>query len=191
MRSEKFFIVTNEQFLKETRDFRKNEEERNALIKEFYEKKGISGNGYYIRGDGRVNRPFEEYNKKDIRLYIGDCEENEAKFGKQLLKAVRFDDGFYMRRFRANSAVLKEFQNLCIERRIIINNWWHKEGDWFKELHMGGYSVTRFELDGKYYLRIETSKSEITPEHDGFNEIKGSEFYLAVEKFKLKNGERL
>ena len=46
MRSEKFFIVTNEQFLKETRDFRKNEEERNALIKEFYEKKGISGNGY-------------------------------------------------------------------------------------------------------------------------------------------------
>lgn len=181
---EKFFIVTNEQFLKEIDDFKENERIRNDFIKEFFEEHGIYGSAYYIRGDGCVNVPFKDYEKKNINLYIGKSEENTEKFGKQLKKPVRFDDGYYLYAFRKDSSILKEFQQACVDKGIVINNHWHREGDYFNELRMGGYSVTRFSFDGKYYLHMETQKNGITPRYDGFEEIKGSEFYIAFEKRK-------
>lgn len=184
---EKFYIVTNKKFLKEIEDFKENERKRNEFIKNFFQRNGISGTGYYISGDGLVNCPFEEWNKSDIRLYVEDCKENLEKFGKQLLKAVSFGE-IYLRKFRKGCALLKEFQSECIEKKIVINSHFHREGDYFKELHFGGYSLTRFLLDEKYYLRIETSKyGSITPDYDGFDEIKGSEFYKALEKFEERD----
>ena len=40
---EKFYIVTNEKFLKEIDDYRKHEEERRTLANNFFENKGIAG----------------------------------------------------------------------------------------------------------------------------------------------------
>ena len=87
-----------------------------------------------------------------------------------------------MKPFRKNSAILKDFQDLCIKEQLVINLDFPMEGDYFRELLLGGYSVTRFECDGNYYLRIETDNKSITPIYEGFVEIKGSEFYAAKEK---------
>lgn len=108
---EKFYIVTNEKFLKEITDYRKHGEERRIVANNFFEDKGITGKEYYISGDGSVNRPFEEYEKHNIRLYITDCNENNQKFGKELLKPNKLfcDSDTLMRKFRANSKTLKEF----------------------------------------------------------------------------------
>jgi hypothetical protein len=188
---EKFYIVTNEKFLKEINDYRKHEEERRIVANNFFENKGIVGEEYYISGDGFVNRPFKEHEKNNIRLYISDCNENDQKFGKELLKPTKLfsDSDVLMRKFRANSKTLKEFQNLCIEKNIVINNHSIREGDYFKELHLGGYSVSRFEYENKLYLKISTTKYEtITPDDDtSFTEIKGSEFYKVLEEFESKN----
>ena len=188
---EKFYIVTNEKFLKEINDYRKHGEERRIIANNSFEDKGIAGKEYCICGDGFVNRPFEEYEKHNIRLYIADCDENNQKFGKELLKPTKLfsDSDVLMRKFRANSKTLKEFQDLCIEKDIVINNHSIREGDYFKELHLGGYSVSRFEYENKLYLNISTTKYEtITPYDDtGFTEIKGSEFYKALEEFESKN----
>lgn len=188
---EKFYIVTNENFLKEMNDYRKHDEERKIIAKNFFEDKGIAGKEYYISGDGSVNRPFKEYEKHDIRLYITDCNENNQKFGKELLKPTKLfsNSDVLMRKFRANSKTLKEFQDLCIEKNIVINNYPMRVGDYFKELYLGGYSVSRFEHENKLYLNISTTKYEtITPNNDaGFTEIKGSEFYKALEEFESKS----
>ncbi len=184
---EKSFIVTNKKFLKEIEDFWEGEKKRNEFIKKFFTEKGIAETGYYICGNGRINAPFKDYEKGDIRLYINDCEENERKFGKQLLKPRRFDDGSSMRCFRKNSAILKEFQELCIDCKIIINNRKHREGDYFKELTYGGYSVEGFESEGKYYLKMSALHDGITPMYDGFEEIKLSDFYLVLENFQISN----
>lgn len=189
---EKFYIVTNEKFLKEIDNYREHEEKRRIVANNFFENKGIVGKEYYINGDGFVNRPFKEYEKNNIRLYISDCNENDQKFGKELLKPTKLfsDSDVLMRQFRANSKTLKEFQNLCIEKNIVINNHSIREGDYFKELHLGGYLVSRFKYENKLYLKISTIKHEtITPDDDtGFIEIKGSEFYKALEEFESKNG---
>lgn len=189
---EKFYIVTNEKFLKEINDYRKHNEERRIVINIFFDDKGIAGKEYYIGGDGIVNCPFKEYEKNNIRLYIADCDENNQKFGKELLKPTKLfsDSDVLMRKFRANSKTLKEFQDLCIEKNIVINNHPIRVGDYFKELHLGGYSVSRLEYENKLYLNISTTKYEtITPDYDtGFTEIKGSEFYKALEAFESKNG---
>lgn len=190
---EKFYIVTNESFLKEIQDFNAHAEERRLLINEFFEKYGIAGEAYHISGDGSVNQPFKEYEKDCIRLHIEDCKENNEKFGKELLKPTKlfYDSDVMMRKFRANSKTLKEFQNQCIERNIVINNHPIRVGDYFKELHFGGYSITRFEHNGKYFLRIATDRTDITitPEYDGFDEIKGSEFFKALEESEGKGHE--
>lgn len=188
---EKFYIVTNEKFLKKIGDYREHEEERRIVTNNFFENKGIVGEEYYISGNGFVNRPFKEHEKNGIRLYISDCDENNQKFGKELLKPTKLfcDSDVLMRKFRANSKTLKEFQDLCIEKNIVINNRPIREGDYFKELHLGGYSVSRFEYENKLYLNISTTKYEtITPDNSaGFIEIKGSEFYKALEEFESKN----
>ncbi len=98
-------------------------------------------------------------------------------------RAVAASDGSRLRAFRKNSAILKEFQDLCIQKKLVINLDFPMERDYFKELLLGGYSVARFEYDGKYYLKIETDKKSITPISDGFDEIKGSEFYAAKEVY--------
>lgn len=187
----KFYIVTNEKFLKEIEDFEENERKRDEFVKEFFQKNDISGTKYYIRGDGFCNVPFKERDKEDIQLYIEDCEENNQKFRKQLLKKVSFKDN-YLRRFRKGCSLLKTFQNECVEKGIVINNLSPREGDYFDELHMGGYSVARFFYEGKYYLQLETSVfKSITPTYEGFEEIKGSEFYVALEKNKKCEKEDL
>ena len=92
-----------------------------------------------------------------------------------------------MRSFRANSKTLKEFQNLCIKNKIVINLFPIRVGDYFKELHFGGFSSSRFVYDGKYYLRISTSNyDEITPD-DGFIEIAGSTYFSALEQAEKAN----
>ena len=191
---EKFYIVTNEKFLKEIDDYRKHEEERRILVTNLFENKGIAGKEYHISGDGFVNCPFKEHEKHNIRLYIAHCDENNQKFGKELLKPTKLfcDSNVLMRKFRANSKTSKEFQDLCVEKEIVINNHPIQEGDYFKELHLGGYSISRFEHENKLYLKISTTKYEtITPDDStGFIEIKGSEFYKALEEFESKNKYR-
>lgn len=179
---EKFYIVTNPEFLEKIKIYKGNVKRQNEFIKEFYAKKDIHGAGYFIHGTGMVNAPFGEYDKRSIELYIDSCPENEERFGSQLKKERVFSDGSRLRAFRRSSAILKEFQNLCIKEQLVINLDFPMEGDYFEEFLLGGYSVTRFECDGNYYLRVETDKKSITPIYEGFVEIKGSEFYAAKEK---------
>ena len=185
---EKFYIVTNEKFLEEIEEYKKSRKARNDLIKEFFEKHQIHGEGYLIHGNGWVNTPFDEMNKTDISLYIDGCEENGVEFKTQLKKLTVFSDGSKMFELRKNSSILKEFQDLCIQHQVVINLHWHREGDYFKGLDLGGYSVTRFVQDGKYYLRMEAERHDsLTPKYDGFTEIKGSEFYTAMENYDTSN----
>ena len=74
---EKFYIVTNEDFLKEIQDFNAHAEERRLLINEFFEKYGIVGNAYHISGDGFVNEPFEDI-KTTIFLHIRHTTGNDV-----------------------------------------------------------------------------------------------------------------
>lgn len=186
---EKFYIVTNPEFLKEIEDYKANTAAQKVLVNEFFNDHEIAGSEYHVCGNGLVNTSFTERDKHNIRLYILGCEENNKKFGKELLKPVKLfcDSDVKMRSFRANSKTLKAFQDLCIERKIAINIHSVRIGDYFKELHYGGYTASRFEYKGKHYLQIiKNDCDSFTPEHDGFNEIKGSKYYTILEQFEAE-----
>lgn len=189
---EKFYIVTNKGFLGEIDKYIENTKNQAELIRKFFETHGIAGKEYHVGGNGLVNSPFSENEKNQIRLYILMCEDNDAKFGKELLKPVKLfsDSDVKMRSFRANSKTLKEFQDLCVEHKIVINAHSVRIGDYFKELHYGGYWSSYFEYNGKLYLRVNKDVDSITPETDGFTEIKGSRYFKAKEAFEEENGDK-
>ena len=174
---EKFYIINNTNFLNELRNYRKADRIRNAFIKEFYESHNIEGKSYYMRGDGRVNCAFSEFNKTDISLYIPDNGKNVEQLGKWL-KVPRLDG---LRELKKSSSLLKEFQEECIEKEIVINLWYPRIGDYFQEIQYGGYKSSNFEYEGITYLSIDANVDSLTPKEEGFTEIKGSEFYKALE----------
>ncbi len=181
---EKFYVVTNEDYLKELHRDEVIEKSRREFIKDFFNRIGISGNHYYMCGNGNVNVAFKENTKSNIELYIDDIQENSEKFGNQLNKPKMFV-GQSMRKFKKGCKILKQFQDECIEKEIVINACPLMCGDYFKETEMGGYSITRFKCNGKQYLRMSTNRyNSLTPCENGFEEIKGSEFFKALESVR-------
>ena len=181
---EKFYIVTNEEFLDRVKKVKIAESERRKLIHRFFDEKGIDGKVYYIGGSGYVGVPFTERFKRDINLGINNTENNVKLFDNQLKKDTVNGN---MRMFKKSSKILKAFQDECIKEQIVINNHEVRVGDYFEELELLGYTYLKFEYDGKYYLYISSNKVEsITPKKDGFNEIKGSEFYKVKELLESK-----
>lgn len=184
---QKHYIVTNQKFLKEIDEYKKHKQQQQEFIKDFFKRYGIEGKSYYMGGDGFLNCPFEKRSREDIYLYIEDTDANQDKFGKQLRKVVEFGRLKGLRQFRKTSALLKEFQRECVEKKVVVNLRQHREGDYFEELEFGGYSVKAFLNEEKYYLELDTHHySSITPKYEGFEEIKASAFYAELEKFQEK-----
>lgn len=175
---EKFYKIKNNRLEKEVIFFREENKKRNELIRDFFEKHGIVGTSYYMSADGLFNRSVEEYKKSGIRLCIGL--ENTEKFADQTIKNSICPETI---QFKKSSKILKDFQQECVNRQVVINLQCIEMGLYFKELRYGGYSTDGLhEKDGFYYLKISTSKFDsITPAEDGFEEIKGSEYYTVKE----------
>lgn len=177
---EKYYIVRNEQFINQVERDIKIAEDRKNFIKQFFSENGIDGEHYYFSGTGFTNIPFKEDDKGEIRLHIEDTEHNREKYGKQFKKS-RFGGLVGLRK---GSELLKRFQAACIEAGVVINRGKVRPGDYFKELNLGGYASERFLYKGLWYLKINTdhyNDKEIIPAYDGFEEIKASEYYKALE----------
>lgn len=175
---EKFYRVNNKSLAKEVDFYIKENKKRNTLIKEFFEKHGIEGDVYYITANGLCNKAYKDELKSNIKLCIGL--NNAEKFSDHLKKNSICNDTVELKR---SSKILKDFQNECIKRSIVINLERVGVGHYFKELEYGGFSTGGLHAkDGYYYMKISTTKfGSITPKYDGFEEIKGSEYYAVVE----------
>lgn len=177
---EKYYIVENPDFIKESRFLEKAKKDRYQMINDFFEEHGIDGDYYYFSGNGSVNKPFSENEKRGICLSISLTEQNKKNFGDQLKKNPCRNGLFD---FKKSSPILKSFQDACIERQVIVNLWDSFIGDYFSELHFGGFSHRHFEINGKMYLEIDSNRYDsVTPEKEGFTEIKASTFFEALEE---------
>lgn len=180
---EKFFKITNKKLFKEVSDYRKNAHERNEFAKRFFDENSIDGNEYYFGGTGMCNSEFQERNKGNISLAISATENNMAKFQSDFKKVKVCET---LLGFKKTSKLLKKFQDECITNHVVINLLRVRIGDYFKELHLGGFGTEGLhEHDGVFYLKVHTDHYDtITPEYDGFEEIKGSEYHLVLESLQ-------
>lgn len=182
---EKFFIVENEDFLRLAAFVKEARETRNKFLCDFFEKHQIEGEYYRMHGNGSYHCAFSEELKLSIVLEIEGTAGNRERFGNQLRKNS-LSNGLYA--FKKSAPVLKAFQDACVEHGIIINLDEYFVGDFFEELHFGGYSSKYFEHAGTLYLSIHTTRSNTLTPKDGFIEVKPSEFYAALEAFQEQGG---
>lgn len=176
---ERTFIVSKEsEYYQELNKCIEYGREQNKVVKEFFDKNNIEATEYCIRGDGMCNRAFEDFNKQNINLYIVPKEDDLVNLKSALSKPL--ENG--LRKFNKSNKLLKEFQQMCIDNKIVINIVKPDVRDYFESLDYKGYQQTRFFKDDILYLSInsECLKEDDTPE--GFDEIKLSEFYKAYEE---------
>ncbi|MFC0903917.1 hypothetical protein ACFHWD_04325 [Clostridium sp. MT-14] len=182
---EKCFIANEES--KYNRDWKKYlhmVDKQRKFVNNFLKQKGINSQSYMVRGGGFVNIPFEESNKKDISLYIEPTKENLEQFSKQLCKP----DKYNMCKFKQSSRINKEFAQLCIDNKVIINLYQPRVGDYIESLYR--YGIDQFPYDDKLYFKINSeSLTEETNVPEDWQEIKCSEFYITKEKYEQQKKE--
>lgn len=184
---ERAFIVSKEiGFGKDLKDYHKKAQHRYDKVRSFLKLHNIEATGIYLRGDGFCNCAFNEDNKNEIELAIVPTEEDE-----NLLKGIlgkEYEEG--LRFLRRNSKIMREFQQYCVDEKIIINLNKPDLWDYFKSFRFEKYSRAIFRLDDVYYLKV---SSELLKEDDipkGMTPIKLSEYYTKLEEFQAKEGNK-
>jgi len=152
--------------------------QQREFIKKFFIEKGIEANLYIVSGDGSINQPFDEDDKKEIGLRIEPTNNDLIKFNKMLCKPSKHN----LCAFKKSSTIAKEFSQRCVDEQIIINLHSPRISSYFKSLGYHGLTRSQFPVADEFYIKIESEylTKEDTPE--GFTEIKLSEYYIAEEK---------
>lgn len=114
---ERSFIASKSSKYVESLDkYRRLGKQQQELINRFFTEKGIEADGYLVSGNGFVDKPFNENDKKDITISIVPSENDLVKFAKMLCKPSG-NHGLYA--FKKSSSIAKEFSQKCIEEQII------------------------------------------------------------------------
>ena len=175
-----FKIIVGSKVHNDFKSWVDNRERGRLFINEFFQKHNIESNPYKYcgYGYGRCNAPYREEEKHDIMLGIQPTDNDYKLFGNQLRKADK--NGVVY--FKKNSPILKDFQDECIKREIIINQCPIDMHDYFKSMSYTRYSRCIIPFEGTWLVKIENDylKEEDVP--DGFEPMKLSEFYKIYEE---------
>lgn len=157
---EKFFIITDEcNYKKDYIDYKKNIKEVNKFVKEFFEENKIEASQYYVT------------NKQ---LYIIPNKNDIEKFDKFLNKPIQQG----LRGFKKNSKINKLFTQKLKDKNLKVLSrpslWMYMNGVY------GNMKTTTYLLENTVYLKLSTTYDGQINEK-GFKEIKGSEYYAAIE----------
>jgi len=178
---ERSFIVTKEsEYLQDLYETMRFSNQQNKFVKEFFIENGIEANIYLMGGNGCMNCPFEEYNKKEIRINIKPTENDLIKFSKMLCKPDEND----LQAFRKTSKIAKEFSQRCVDEKIVINLYEPRISDYFDSLGCYGCSYSQFPSGEDLYIKVSSEHLGDTDIVEGFTEIKISDFYIAKEKYE-------
>lgn len=180
-----FYITKESKYYKDLNRYIEMTKNQKSQVFKFLEENNIQAEKYYVRGDGMCNCPFGEFDKDDIRLYIIPTENDLQTIGKQLCRVVN-DNGLCQ--FRANSKISKKFAQYCVDNEVIINILELDLRDYLKSINWMGYSQRKFPWKDGYYLKVTSDLLKEDDNPEGFVPIKLSEFYKALEEFKIEKG---
>lgn len=180
-----FKLVIGSDIFEAWRSYFENRKFNRLAIDKFFEEKGIEANAFYTGGSGFVNKPFDEDEKREITLGIIPTELDLEVYGKQL----RMPDKNGLRMFRKGSAILREFQDYCIQEKMIVNIMQPDMRDYFRSMEWSGYKRHIIPYQDTYLIKIESEYLSNDDVPEGFEEIKLSEFYAHLEQLEKESGE--
>ena len=157
---EKFFIVTDEcKYKEDYKNYKKNTEDINEIIKEFLKENEIETSKYSLTDD---------------QLYIVPTNNDLEKFDKDLNKSIQYG----LRGFKKNGKINKSFFKKLESKGLSVINrpslWMCIRGSY------GSMSTTTSLINDVMYLKLSTDY-DVEISKKGLIEIKASEYYLAVE----------
>jgi hypothetical protein len=178
---ERSFIATKEsKYVQELNKYIELTKQQREFVKKFCSEKEIEANCYIVSGNGCMNVPFSEYSKNDICFSIEATENDLIKFGKMLCKID--DNG--LNKFKKSSSIAKEFAQMCVDEKVVINLWSPRVSDYFESLGCYGCSYSQFPVGDDLYIKVSSEYLKDDDIIEGFTEIKTSDFYIAKEKFE-------
>lgn len=161
---ERFFTVTKSNLGKDYISFRNNTIELNKIVVEFFKSNNIETTLYGMKNYNLMTHLYIEPTKADIE-----------NFGTVLTK------GNGLRAFKENSKISKSFNEFIKEKGMNVEE--KPSVGRYVEMFLGGYSSRLFAIDDVVYTSIDLKngayKEYFVPE--GFEEIKASEFFKAIE----------
>ncbi len=172
-----FKIVVGSKVHEEWTQWVETREINRLFINEFFTKYGVESNPYTFGGDGYCNVPFEEDNKNKIYLGIKPTEDDLASFGSQLCKPNNRGVSY----FKKSSKILKDFQQECIDKGIVINQTPLEIQGYFKSMGYTRHRVSHVPFDDTWLVKIENDYLAADDNPEGFEPIKLSEYYTYVE----------
>lgn len=180
---ERYFKISKEaEYYKDLMDYSEKSKQQNDFINKFFKENNIVANEYTMGGDGRVNIPFSEDDKKEIHLSINPTEEDISNFSSMLCKP----DGYGLCKFKKSSKIAKKFAQQCIDNQIIINLYKPRVGDYVFNSCLYRYSMEQFGCEDVIYLLLKYNYiEEKSVLSKGFTEIKASEYYDAKSKYEV------
>lgn len=156
----KFFIITDECGYKDDyKNYRKNVEDVSEVVAEFFNENAIEAIQYHLTSN---------------QLYIVPTNKDLEKFDKDLNKSIEYG----LRAFKKKSKINKLFIQKLKSRNLSILD--RPNLRMYIDGFSGRMSTTTYLVNDVMYLRLSTDY-DVEINEKGFNEIKASEYYLAIE----------
>ncbi|WP_206459349.1 hypothetical protein [Anaerovorax sp. IOR16] len=180
---ERAFIINKEsKYYKDLHTYYDLLNNQKDFICKFFNENNIESKMYRMGGNGRINEPFKECDKKEIYLSIIPTKQDLVNFESILNKK---EDSNGCRSFKKNCNLAKKFAQECIENQIVINAFEPRVADYFDCIY--GCRYSRFEYNHKLYVKIDNELLNSIETPEGFQEIKLSEFHSMLEIFEQEN----
>lgn len=157
---EKFFIITDEcRYKEDYKNYRKNTKDVNEVVKEFFNENEIETSKYYLTNN---------------QLYIVPTNKDLEKFDKDLNKPIEYGLRAFKKKGKINKLFIQKLESKGLSILNKPNLWMYMSGFY------GSMSTTTYLINDVMYLRLSTNY-DVEINEKGFDEIKASEYYLAIE----------
>lgn len=191
----KFYHVTNQNCINCFRSDREIMKHRNEVVQEFFDAHGIDGREYALYAPGarigtitNVDMPITEEEKYKICLRIEGTPNNKEKL-KEHVSCYPNEKTSLI--FRPDSELLHEFQDLCVERQVVVRHCPTKPCYFFTNVWDRVF-MSHFFLSDDLYLMLDTDRydgDDFEPAADGFEELTEEEYenYTRLAQALKKN----
>lgn len=185
----KFYIVENKEFFERLAECKELRTKMRTFREDFFRRHGVEGRAsVFLNKEVNGSEYLSEENRDCITMAIEETQENISKF-KDQIQDIRKNMAY----MNTDSALLSEYKKEIEENRLplYVPGIYSLLQEYIAELNSPKLVFEHFYMYGKLYIAFTSfTYGEAPKDPDkGFVEIKGSEYFKALEAYEATGGE--